>query len=78
MSKIVTFQTVLVYFHNFLQSFTTTRSNKERLYFLFKNKVITKKVVITAEFVATFYSLEKSNYILVILIHLSLFYFKHV
>ena len=30
-----------------------------------------------AEFVATFYSFEKWNYFFVILMNLSLFYFKH-
>ena len=78
LSKIVIFQPAIVYFYNFLQSFTTTHSNKEKLYFLLKNQIYYKRVVITAEFVATFHSFEKSNYFLVILIDLSLFYFKHV
>ena len=37
------FQPDVVCYHNFLQSFITTHSNKERLKFLLKIKFITKR-----------------------------------
>ena len=57
--KLVIFYPAVVCFHNFLQSFTTTHYNKERLQFLLKNQVYYKTVVIKFEFLATFHSFEK-------------------